>query len=415
MSGVDIDLVRPSPYQPRLYFELDDLKKSIEKDTMLVGLLVREKPEGGTLYEIIDGERRWRTAQELNWLKVPVEIRNVDDETARRMVYTLNKERRPYNREENTKFFRRMYEQMGMVYKVAQEFHKSPSTIWRYVNVSILPEYLQKAVWSRKIKLGEIDKLEPLFTEARDEIGDITSTSKYETSPTYQRIVAICEGIYKGEIKGQKEVHDYSDAYLEQLDKARRDRAKEEIEKAAPADFGDAMVKMETAGDYVKAAGILIKEAERRKTPEQKAEEERKRLVAEACKSLNSTAKKIDQAGKVMDMGEFRQRLSNIEQALENDPVQSKNQLCGLGKEVIEAKKKAKRQERQAKAKEQAQKLSIEDIEAIAEKVVLTNSGRAYQLKETLDKQLNRSNRNEERRDQLEPLPMPEGKYRTII
>lgn len=360
MPEESINLIRRSPYQPRLYFERDDLKRSMELDGMLVSILVREKPDENTKYEIIDGERRWLAAQDLGWEKVPIELRNVEDEIARRMVYTLNEERQPYNAEENTKFFRRMYEQMGSVYQVAQAFQRPQSVIWDYINISILPEHLQKAVWARRIKIGEIQELEPLFTEARDEIGDITSSTKYEASPTYQRIVAICEGIYKEEIKGREEVRDYSDAYLEQLDKARRDRAKEEVEKAAPTDLGEAIVRMETSEDYVRAAELLMKEAQRRKTPEQKAEEERKKLIAEARKSLNSVANKIDRASKVMDVTEFRDRLDKIRQSLDKNPGEAKTQLATLGQEIKEAEEKAK-VEAKAKAEEEKRQKQAEE------------------------------------------------------
>jgi len=193
MVEVSIDLIRPSPYQPRLYFELEILKESITKDGMLVIPLVRGKPDGKTEYELIDGERRWRAVKELKWEKIPVEIRDIDDETARRMVYTLNEERQPYTLEENTKFFRRMYEQMGSVYAVAEAFGRHQSTIWQYINISMLPEHFQKAVWARQITTGFIQELEPLFTEARNEIGEITRYTEYQKSPTYQRIVALCE------------------------------------------------------------------------------------------------------------------------------------------------------------------------------------------------------------------------------
>ena len=55
------------------------------------------------------------------------------------------------------------------------------------VSVTRLEE-IQAILSSGKIKIGEIDKLEPLFTEARDEIGDITATLQYETSPTYSNV-----------------------------------------------------------------------------------------------------------------------------------------------------------------------------------------------------------------------------------
>ena len=187
---VPIDQIRPSPYQPRLYFELETIKESIMQDGMLVIPLIRRKPDGKTEYELIDGERRWRVAHKLGWKTIPVQIKDVDDEAARRMVFTLNEERQPYTAEEYTKFFRRMYEQMGSAYAVAHTFRKSQSMVWDYINVSMLPEHLQKAVWAGKIPIGFVHEMEPIFVEARDEIGDITSTSKYSESPSYQRIVA---------------------------------------------------------------------------------------------------------------------------------------------------------------------------------------------------------------------------------
>ncbi|GAJ01120.1 unnamed protein product, partial [marine sediment metagenome] len=135
----------------------------------------------------------------------------------------------------------------------------------------------QKAVWAGKIKMGEIEELEPLFTEARDEIGDISYVGNYEKSPTYQRIVAGCEAIYKEEIKGREGVRKHiTDPYLEALDKARVDRAKGEIEKAAPTptDFPEATVKLETPEDFERLSKNLKQKAKRLRreamTPEER-------------------------------------------------------------------------------------------------------------------------------------------------
>lgn len=285
---VSIELIRPSPYQPRLYFDIEELKASIDSDGMLVPVLVREKPSEKTRYEIVDGERRWRAAKELNWRQIPAEIRNVDDETARRMVYTLNEERQPYTLEENTKFFRRMYDQMGSVYAVSQAFKRPQQTIWNYVNISILPEHFQKAVWSHEITTGFIQEMEPLFTEARSEIGDVTQYIEYQNSPAYQRIIALCERIYTKEIKSPKELrNEYVDPYLATLDRAKVTKVKEELERIVPVSLAEATVKMETPEDLEKAAEALKREAQRQReeamTPEEIATlEAEKKAKAEA-------------------------------------------------------------------------------------------------------------------------------------
>lgn len=285
-----IDLIRSSPYQPRLYFDVEELKASIQNDGMLVAALVREKPGEKTRYEIIDGERRWRAAKELNWQKIPIEIRNVADETARRMVYTLNEERQPYTLEENTKFFRRMYDQMGSVYAVAEAFKRPQSTIWNYINVSILPEHFQKAVWGRKIPMNAIKEMEPVFTQARDEIGDITSPVKYQNSPSYQKLLAWCERVYTGEIKTPEELgKEYVDPYLEALDKARITKAKEELERIVPSHIIEATVRMETPEDYERAAETLRRQAQKRRE-EAMTPEERAALEAEKRAKLEALA-----------------------------------------------------------------------------------------------------------------------------
>jgi len=89
-----------------------------------------------------------------------------------------------------------------------------------------------------------------------------------------------------------------------------------------------------------------------------------------------------------------------------------------LTPEERDAKKtenEAKKQERTQKAEEKAGKMSLEEIHAIADKVVETDPGRAYQLKERLDKRLNRTERHNHQRQGVEAVSFPEGKYRAIV
>jgi ParB family chromosome partitioning protein len=51
---VPIERIRPSPYQPRLSFEIEDLKEEIRRDGLLSPLIVRQI-DG--YYELIDGEK----------------------------------------------------------------------------------------------------------------------------------------------------------------------------------------------------------------------------------------------------------------------------------------------------------------------------------------------------------------------
>src|SRR5579871_4265989 len=57
---IDIDLIDPSPYQPRTRFReeaLDELARSIRASGIIQPIVVRQM---GNRYQLIAGERRWR-------------------------------------------------------------------------------------------------------------------------------------------------------------------------------------------------------------------------------------------------------------------------------------------------------------------------------------------------------------------
>src|SRR5579863_1165933 len=60
---VDIDLIEPSPYQPRTYFReeaLAELAQSIQVSGIIQPLVLRRV---GSRFQLLAGERRWRAAQ----------------------------------------------------------------------------------------------------------------------------------------------------------------------------------------------------------------------------------------------------------------------------------------------------------------------------------------------------------------
>ena len=72
---LDIDLLDPSPYQPRTRFSeaaLEELAQSIRSSGIIQPLVVRRI---GARYHLIAGERRWRAAQRAQLLRVPVVVR----------------------------------------------------------------------------------------------------------------------------------------------------------------------------------------------------------------------------------------------------------------------------------------------------------------------------------------------------
>ncbi|MGP1371781.1 MAG: ParB/RepB/Spo0J family partition protein [Almyronema sp.] len=84
--------------QPRKYFDrlaLDKLKTSIQKVGIQEPLLVRPASDGKL--EIISGERRWRSATELNLAQLPALVKEFSDEEALEIALVANLMREDLN------------------------------------------------------------------------------------------------------------------------------------------------------------------------------------------------------------------------------------------------------------------------------------------------------------------------------
>lgn len=90
--------------QPRRYFDpekLRQLTESIRQHGILEPILVRPSSKNG-LYELVAGERRFRSAQEVGLESVPVTIRELSDEDALQLALVENLQREDLNPVEET-------------------------------------------------------------------------------------------------------------------------------------------------------------------------------------------------------------------------------------------------------------------------------------------------------------------------
>src|SRR5262249_20710028 len=92
-AAVPLAQIRPSPFQPRRFFDMDALRglaASIAEIGLLQDVLVR--PVGET-YELVLGERRWRACQLAGGPDIPVKIVQLSDAEARRLTMVENVQR----------------------------------------------------------------------------------------------------------------------------------------------------------------------------------------------------------------------------------------------------------------------------------------------------------------------------------
>ena len=130
IKSVPIDLIEPSPFQPRFNFDEEGLKElaaSISEHGVLHPIAVREIGEG---YQLIAGERRLRACKLLGWETIPCIIKNMDDRLAAEMGLIENLQRRDLHFLEETEGYQRLIAEFNLTQEeLAKRIGKSQSSI----------------------------------------------------------------------------------------------------------------------------------------------------------------------------------------------------------------------------------------------------------------------------------------------
>ncbi len=153
---VSVDIIFPNPDQPRTQFkkeEIEELATSIEKDGLLQPILVRQMADG--TYQIIAGERRWQASKAAGLEKVPIRIKEADDNQALELALIENIQRSDLNPIEEAYGYRRLMERRSMTQaEVAQAVSKGRSTVANALRLLDLPEEAQQLLYEEKITAG---------------------------------------------------------------------------------------------------------------------------------------------------------------------------------------------------------------------------------------------------------------------
>lgn len=155
LQQIDIDLIDPSPYQPRTRFRdetLEELAQSIRASGIVQPLVARKV---GNRYQLIAGERRWRAAQRAALPKVPVIVRSVPDELALEMTLVENLQREDLNPIEQAHAFQRLTEEFHLTQEEASvRTGKDRATIANAVRLLRLEEPIQAWIEEGRLTAG---------------------------------------------------------------------------------------------------------------------------------------------------------------------------------------------------------------------------------------------------------------------
>jgi ParB family chromosome partitioning protein len=152
---IDIDLIEPSPYQPRTRFReeaLAELTRSIQASGIIQPLVVRPL---GNRFQLIAGERRWRAAQRAGLTRVSAIVRQVPDELAVEMTLVENIQREDLNAIEAARAFARLLDEFQLTQEsVAERTGKDRATVANAIRLLKLESTIQDWIEEGKLTAG---------------------------------------------------------------------------------------------------------------------------------------------------------------------------------------------------------------------------------------------------------------------
>lgn len=161
IRNVPLDRIDPNPDQPRLTFDEDSLQElaaSITEHGVLQPILVRPGTEGR--YQLIAGERRWRSAQIAGLRNIPALVEDIDDDTALEIAIIENLQREDLSPLDEAIMYERMTTEHGYsLRKLAQKLGKDKGYIENRLRLADAPSEIKQLVSLRKDTLSHAYEL----------------------------------------------------------------------------------------------------------------------------------------------------------------------------------------------------------------------------------------------------------------
>ena len=163
---IEVDKVKPNPYQPRHEFDearLKDLADSIRQYGVLQPLVVTRseitKEDGGLAveYELISGERRLRASKLAGLLQIPAIIRANSDDARVKLELAIieNLQREDLNVVDRARAFQRLAEEFKFKHnQIAEKVGKSREYVSNTLRILMLPDEILNALAEGKITEG---------------------------------------------------------------------------------------------------------------------------------------------------------------------------------------------------------------------------------------------------------------------
>jgi ParB family chromosome partitioning protein len=189
ISEIQINLIKPNPYQPRKIFnkeKLQELASSIKSQGLLQPIVVKKSDDG---YILVAGERRLK-AVELNGEDfIQAVIIDIDDNKLREYALIENIQRDDLNILEIAISFASLINEYKITHEeLSKIVHKSRSTITNILRLLNLSDYAKKALLKDDITQGHARVLVGLDDELQKKVIDTIVGQKLSVRETEKLI-----------------------------------------------------------------------------------------------------------------------------------------------------------------------------------------------------------------------------------
>ncbi|MEA4821869.1 MAG: ParB/RepB/Spo0J family partition protein [Erysipelotrichales bacterium] len=209
-SYVDIKLVSPNPYQPRVTFnkeKLEELANSIKEQGILTPILLRHADEG---YEIVAGERRYRAALMIGLKEIPAVVEEFNNEQMMEIALIENIQREDLNVIEEAQAYINLQKSLKITQEeLAKKLGKTRPYIANVLRLLTLPLEVQKEISEENISMSHARSLVGLDKEDMLELLKDIKKNKLNVRETEQRVNSIKNHEKNKYLKEEQQLKDY--------------------------------------------------------------------------------------------------------------------------------------------------------------------------------------------------------------
>jgi len=193
IAMIPVKNIEANPFQPRTDFEeaaLQELVDSIKEHGIIQPVTVRKL--GFDKYQLISGERRFRSSQIVGLTEIPAYVRIANDQAMLEMALVENIQRADLNPIEVALSYKRLIDECNITQEqLADKVSKQRSTVTNFLRLLKLPAELQLGLKDKLITMGHAraliniedkDLQLALFAKAVEEnlsVRDIEELAKY--------------------------------------------------------------------------------------------------------------------------------------------------------------------------------------------------------------------------------------------